>query len=412
MKKYILGGVMSLLALNQEVYASELPVDYRNIKAEALGGTFSASANELSGIFANPAGLTLTRNPRNRHGVQGAQLPFPGEVGANDQMLAQMGANPDEWTKNLFDSAKQNPGKQSYLELQTMPAMTFRTGSLHTLMIGLPIRAESRVAYLEGADSSTAYVKTQQTASLAITNAFQTDKGLFRGGFTVRPNYRQSYETFSYPGEDTSTGDFTRKLYQNGITSQAVALDAGMMLTLPDEWFPTLAVSVRNIPTGCFYDYENPITHQKEKMCGTVRSGGSSGDPNEARLDPTEVRAGVSLTPRFRLGRRILNLRVAGDIYPIPLQVGGIRYGIDHIDTEDLYHVGVELFFGGALIQRGLSLRGGWQGGQLSWGSNLALGALNLSYTAYGAKDSLPQPDGTHRDFTERRHMLGISFLF
>ena len=412
MKKYVLGGIIALLAMDTAAYASELPVDYRSIKAQAMGGASTASPNDMSGVLLNPAGLTLTRNPRNRKGVQNVALPFPGEIGANEQMLAHISADPDLWSKDLFESAQNNPGDQSYLEVQMFPAATFRAGSLSTLMLGAPIRSETRVAFVEG-NVDTAYVKAQNTASFAMTAATQTDRGLFRGGVTLRPNYRLSYETDSYAAEgNIRTKDFIKQMQSEGIGSSAVAMDVGMMLTLPDEWFPTLAVAVRNLPTGCIDDYENPITHEQEKMCGAIRSGGKAGDPNEARIDPTEVRAGVSLTPRLRVGHHILNIRVSADVYPLPVQIDGDKYGIDHVATENIVHVGTEVFFGGSLKQQGLAVRGGWTEGMLSWGGNLALGALNLSYASYGVSDSLPQPDGTYRDFMERRHMFGVSLLF
>jgi len=326
-------------------------------------------------------------------------------------MLTKIQVDPDEWSKNLFDSAKENPGKPSYLAIQAFPYLIFGGKNTPTFMIGFPVRTENTVLFIDPTNPNNATVNSINTASGALAIANSTKLGGFRWGISARPNYRLQYETQTYD----YTGDLSTKAYENtvannGIKTTAVGLDAGFMMTLSDFWFPTFGAAVRNIPTGCVDNYIDPITYKAEVMCGAVRKGGTDLSPNESRVDPTEVRAGVAVTPRGRIGRTILNLRLSADVFPIPIQSGLKNYGVPSVDPANLIHAGGELFFGSALAKNKFALRGGYMNQAATWGGSLDLYLFMLGYSSYVTISHILDNTGLITQYTERRHILYLGW--
>jgi hypothetical protein len=239
-----------------------------------------------------------------------------------------------------------------------------------------------------------------------------TESGLFRYGFSLRPNYRLDYQNNSLDTTDiSSTTDLTNVISNNGEHTGSVGIDAGFMATAPDYWFPTFGMVLRNLPMGCDDNYINPINQKTETMCGALRIGGSTNALNTSKVDPTELRAGFSLTPRGKIAGSKVNLRLSLDVYPIPIQIGSNNYSVDNIDTNRLIHAGAELFFGNVLVQEGFAIRTGYMEGGATLGASLNLAFLSIEYSTYIVNDTIPQPNNaTPTKIVERRHLLAISY--
>ncbi|KAB8029800.1 hypothetical protein [Fluviispira multicolorata] len=406
LKKYLLLYISSLSSMY--CFAETLPVDWHSMRAMGMGESFTAFSNDETAIYANPAGLSSTRNPASKKAI--SDIKFPDfEIGANELMLNNMKANPLEWGTDLINAAKNTPGKQSYLELQSFPEIIFGGKFAPTFMIGFPIRSENKVAFLDTANPNNAYTisTTTATAAIAISNA--TQRGGFRYGLSIRPNYRTDYQNSTMDTTHvTSTNDLTSEITKNGIQTTSVGIDAGLMFTAADYWFPTLGIAVRNIPTGCINTYKNPVTQNTENICGAIRQGGTDTSPNTSKIDPTELRIGLSLTPRGKVAKSKVNLRLSVDVYPIPVSFGGNNYGVKDVDLNRLLHAGAELYFGKVLIQQGFSIRGGYMEGGATWGISINAAFLSIDYSSYVINDSLPV-NSTTQTFVERRHLLGLS---
>jgi hypothetical protein len=145
-------------------------------------------------------------------------------------------------------------------------------------------------------------------------------------------------------------------------------------------------------------------------MCGTPRQEifkTSQNRFNESILDPTELKLSFSITPRGKIGKTKVNMRLAAEATPLPLEINGQNYGIDETPLETLIHAGAELYFGDFFLQKSLKLRTGIMNGKPTWGLTLPLGIFEIEYASYFERDSLPQND--HMIFSERRHLLGLT---
>ena len=404
--------LISAMILNHKTYAQYMPTDWRSYEASAQGDSTTAwSKNGGESIFYNPAGLSLLHNRHSKNFITAARVPLPGQIEANQQMLEQMESNPNQWTKNLLDAAYKNPKKPSYLAAQAYPYIVFGAKNSASFLVGFPARSENTAIFLDSSNTNNATINSINTASGVVAISDSTKLGGFRWGISARPNYRLQYKTdaYDYTG-DTSSSAFAKAARNDGVRTTAVALDAGIMMTLSDYWFPTIGASVRNIPTGCIENYINPITYKLEKMCGTVRKGGTESSPNESRIDPTEIRAGVSITPRGHFMKTVINLRLTADVYPIPVKSNDKYYGISGVDSANLFHAGGELFFGSALSRNRFALRGGYMNQNASWGASIDMYFVQVGYSSYVATSAVQDTAGTITKDSERRQLIYLGW--
>lgn len=399
------------------IFAESIPTDWTGIHENGVGGAFTATSNDESSVFANPSGLSATRNPAAKRVIH--SLKFPDlEIGGNAQMLSNMHANPNDWGTDLIQSAKNNSGNQSYFLLQSFNEIIFGKKNSMTFLVGIPIRSENKMVFNDSANPTNAYTVSTTTIAAAIGVSGASNRGLFRYGFALRPNYRIDYQNNSFNTSTIqNTDDFINYVNNNAEKTTSMAMDAGFSITAADYWFPTLGFVIRNIPTGCIDNYVNPINQNTETMCGAIRDGAansnSTSTPNTSKIDPTDIRVGFSLTPRGKVVNSKVNLRLSVDAYPLPVQIGSNHYGVDGIELSRLMHAGGELFFGNVLTQKGFALRAGYKENGITWGTSLKLTFLTIDYTSYVINDTIPQPNnnsGTPTKIADRRHLLGISY--
>ncbi|MGY3803790.1 hypothetical protein ACWNT8_07010 [Pigmentibacter ruber] len=393
-----------------KTYAESIPTDWNGSRSAGMGSSFTANSNDETAIFANPSGISETRNPLAKRFLHELKLPDL-QVGGNPQMLSNLSSDPTNWGFDMYRSAKANFGNQSYLLLQSFNEIIVGAKNSLTILLGVPIRSENKMAFIDPNSPSKAYFVSTTTATGAIGIAGASTRGFFRYGISLRPNYRVDYQTQNLDtNKYNSTNDLVNVSNNLGYQTTAFATDAGFSLTAADYWFPTFAVAVRNIPTGCINNYTNPMTQQTETMCGTLRDGANTSAPNTSKIDPTELRAGLSLTPRGKIGKSKVNLRLSVDAYPIPLQVSQNNYGVDGLNLNQILHAGAELFFGNVLLQQGFALRGGLMEGGPTWGASMDIAFLSIEYSSYLVTDTLPTTTSATNKFVERRHLLGISY--
>lgn len=391
-------------------FAETIPTDWSGARALGMGGSFTANANDETAVFTNPAGISATRNPLAKRIIHDLKLP-DFQFGGNEQMLENIGSDPTNWGYELYRSAKDNPNKQSYLLLQSFNQITLGDKKSLTFLFGIPIRHESKMTFIDTANPTTAYYVSTSTITGALGISGATKTGLFRYGISLRPNYRVDYQTQNLDTtRHQTTNDLINLANDSGFQTTALAADAGLSVTAADFWFPTFAIAIRNIPTGCISDYTHPMTQKVLTMCGTLREGGNSSAPNTSKIDPTELRAGVSITPRGKVGKAKINLRLSVDAYPIPLEIDQNNYGVNGLELSQILHAGAELFFGNVLMQQGFALRAGYMEDGATWGVSLDILFLSVEYSSYVVTETLPTISGSYDKFVERRHLLGISY--
>ena len=402
-----------ILMLQTKLYGQYLPSDWESTTMLGRGNAVTAWANDGAGLFYNPAGLSLLRNRHSNQKLNDSRSPLPDEIQANNQMLSQTPNNPSNWPQKMLDGAKQNLNQPSYFNIQAFPYVVFGGKNTPAILIGIPVRSENSAIFVDTSNPQNASINSINTVSAAIGIANASLSGGFRWGLSVRPNYRIQYKTETYNDiGNLSASDYVKNINNLGVKSSAIALDAGVMFTLSDYWFPTFALSVLNIPTGCNNNYVDPITYKVEKMCGTPRAGASNSTWNESQIDPTEVRAGVAVTPRGRIGKMMIDLRLSADIYPIPISTNGSYYGISSLDSANLVHAGAELFFGNALNKSSFALRGGYMNQAETWGGSVNIYFFDLGYSSYVVNSAVQDATNTITKYTERRQSLYLDWSF
>lgn len=416
---------LSMLAFR--AHAGDLPVDWNSVRASGMGGSFTAVTGDETSSFFNPAGAAWLRNPRSKKSIE--KMYFPGLlVGGNALALDGIGAglqsgnkvesslsgvasapsdlvNADRFGK-ILQVAKEHPGSPLFAELQFYPAAVGGSRGGPTYVIGLPVRSEFSLGVLDAADTSKAYINSRTTAGALVTVAGLSSGGVLGYGFSIRPNYRYSYQTYEYPTGNTSFSSFRKAVGGGASKTSGIQTDAGVVFIMRDYWFPTLGFAVRNLPTACVDNYTNPVSGKSYTVCGSKRSGDITLENSRDAIDPTEVRAGVSITPRFRAGSLRVNLRIAIDAYPIPVTFGGKSYGFSDLSINEILHSGGELFFGNTMGDQSLAFRAGTFGSSQTYGATLAFGSLEFEWATYPGYSLLPGQ--TSRQ--DRRHLIGTSF--
>ena len=133
-------------------------------------------------------------------------------------------------------------------------------------------------------------------------------------GLQIRPILRYSYDGTNQISTYGDAATITEEITNNSNEDSAVAYDMGFLWTLADFWYPTLGIAVFNIPSGCKTDYLNPYDQTAQEICGTYFQSDSTVDKNAlANLDPTDIRLGVSISPRLARKMAIRMARASGN---------------------------------------------------------------------------------------------------
>lgn len=405
MKAKTLVALFGLSVTPSLAQAGELPTDWRGVRALGMGNAFTAVANDEDSQFSNPAGLARTRNPRSREGLHRIVLPGV-ELGGNRNGLGSLGGGGAQgnWLGNMAISAEKAGGESSLLEAQTFPSLIFGGKDAATILVGVPARVEAR-AYAPGtAAPGLVNLESHATVGLALGIAGGFRSGTISYGLSLRPNIRTSVVRNGLAASSLTSDQLKDELTGDAGRSTGVALDAGVLFTAADFWLPTFALSLRNLPTGCRPGYVNPINGRQQTMCGSLRSGTPVAGSNATLVDPTEVRAGFSLTPRFRTDVSRVNLKLSGDFFPLPITFQGNAYGVTDVPLRRLFHLGSELFFGSALIQEGFGLRAGLHDDAPTFGISLSIIGIALEYGTYVVDTG--EKTATRK---ERRHLIGLT---
>jgi hypothetical protein len=248
------------------------------------------------------------------------------------------------------------------------------------MALGLYTHTEIK-ALVDSEDETLAQTSVVSDLGGVIGFAFSDRSNRFNFGLQVRPITRYAYEDTIPLTTLTNKSEFQRTLKDEANKSAGIAIDAGVLFTVADFWFPTIGIAVLNLPTSCKENYLNPYSKLRENVCGTVFQG-SFGNPDAlSTVDPTDIRAGISITPR--LGRQ-LAMRIGIDVHHIYLTSGSQNYGLSHVDPLKQFHAGAELFVGNPLLPPEYSIAAGVGQGFYSMGGTAHLGFLTVELAVYG----------------------------
>ena len=403
LKKQVL-TVLLLLAASS-AFGQEIPEHYHPVRPMAMGGAFTAIANDENAVWTNPAGVSRIRKARSRSVVN--LIKFPNAVvGANASGQAfskLMQTNTDDTASSIAENAEELQAKPFWAMGGAFPMMMFDFGRQFAAVTGGFAHTTLKAAV----DTEDPLISSTQVisdvggvASFSLTNK----SNRLNFGFQLRTIGRYAYEDVVATTDLIDTAVMQEKLKNDSNRSAALGVDLGFMWTLGDFWYPTVGISVLNAPLGCKEEYLNPFSKQRETVCGTKFTGSFANPDAISTIDPTDIRIGFSITPR--LGRKI-GLRIAADIHHFHVASGENNYGLSEIPILKKIHAGVELFTGNPLTPSPISVSMGMSQGYYTMGAALRLSFLSLDIATFGRDIST-----TESPQEDRRIMGGLSIDF
>ena len=388
-------GVASLSAQGQEI-----PENYDPVRPAGIGGAFTSIANDENAVWTNPAGIARIRKARSRSTVNLVRFPnlaagvnteaksFAESVKAGKDALIQKSSQLKE-SKPFWAMGEAFP--MMMLDMSGMPAILGAFTHFTTKAVidkDNPAQANTQMVWDTGA-----------VFGIAKTN--RTNR--FNIGIQARAISRGAFEEYVPIVTLADRKEMNKRFTADSNKSTALAVDSGMMWTFADFWFPTIGISVLNMPTsGCKKDYLNPFSERRETECGTVYTGTIVNQDAISTVDPTDIRIGASITPRLS---HKLGMRIAVDVHHFHVLSGQDNYGYSNIPVMKTLHAGIEIFEGNPLLRSPFSVSAGFSQGSPTFGAFMNLGYCTLEFASYGrdiSSTATPQID--------RRYVAGLSF--
>ncbi len=401
-----LGFLISCSAL-----AEELPEPFVPVKANGVGGAFTAVANDESSVWTNPGGISRIHKARARNTVHLISIPnfsggynTQGKVFFDNIQIAQ--AHDGGTMASAVSSALQkidDTSKPIWAIMELNPIVFMDMGSRMNAAVGPYMRTQVSLAPdATSSDMQKVDMISDFGANLAWSVSRASNRVNF--GMQLRPIMRYDYnERVDVPTLVSAT-QLKARISEQSNSTRALAVDVGAIFTLADFWFPTVGFAIFNLPTGCQDNYLNPYTRTRQKICGAQFTGTINNPDSLGLMDPTDIRVGVSITPR--LFHRF-SLRFSADLHHLSLQSGTQYYGLPGVDIAKQIHGGIELFTGNPLLPPPLSFQLGMNQGFFSGGFSLRLGFMTLQLAAYGRDVSAEK-----KPKEDRRTMLNFSLEF
>lgn len=395
--------VIAMLApLGFHAEAQELPEHFYPVRPFGMGGAFTAIANDENALWTNPAGAARIRKARSRESLHLIKLPNL-VMGANTksrefiQGIAKKGneANIDK----IVDRAEELGKRPFWSVFGAAPMVMFDMADIPS---ALAIYSNTTLkSVVDSQERNTARTEAISDVGGLFNFTFTSESNQFNFGINLRYLARYAYED-DIPIEDFARPNVLRGRIKSGSNkTMAMAVDAGILYTFSDFWFPTLGLSILNLPTSCKKDYLNPFSKVRETVCGTKFSGDIGNADAISILDPTNIRVGFAITPRLT---RKLAARISLDLQHLGFSSGNKHYGLSEVPFQKLVHAGAEFFVGNPLLPAPVSFAIGMSQGYYTAGVSLRLGYLSLDFSTFGrdiSTDSKPVQD--------RRFMGGIS---
>lgn len=376
--------VMALVAAltPQVTWAVEIPGDFTAVRPIGMGDAYTGVANDESGIWTNPAGLGRVRKARSRSTFNITKVPniIGGGNGQSRNFYDAFKGAQEKSVEGVITQNSTIADKPFYVRGAAFPVTMFDAGRNAPMAIGLFTNTTVQ-ALIPKETPDTAQVTAISDAGGVVSFSWTNDANRFNIGMSLRPTLRYAFEDRIPSGDLIKRSAMQTHLQSDSNKLSGNGIDFGMMYTVADFWFPTVGFAVRNVPTGCKAGYLNPYTEKLENVCGNVYRGSLGNTDALSTVDPTDVRAGISIIPR--LTNRI-NLRFAVDAHHIPLGTASQSLGLQGLDASKMVHAGGELFYGNPLLLPAFCVRAGISQGFATGGFSVNMGVLALDFATYG----------------------------
>ncbi len=398
---------LSLLVLGflaRPLSAQELYEPFIAVRPSAVGGAFTAIANDENATWTNPAGITRIRKARSRRNIDLISAPnlILGANSKSREFVTVLNSGSSAGVEQVAAQAD-SLGSKPFWAYTGLAPMSFLEVDDVPMIVGL-YSANTLSSALSAVDSSVADTHVYSDLGVIVGAAYDHPSHRLSLGITTRYMTRYAFED-KIPLTVLSDPKSLQTAVKNGANkSAAFAYDLGFLWTLADFWFPTFGVAILNGPTGCKGDYLNPYSKKRERTCGTKYSGSFANAEALSTLDPTDIRVGLSITPRF--GRSFAT-KIALDAHHLATMVGGSSYGLQNIAASKKLHAGIEFFTGNPLTPPPFSIGFGMSQGFYTFGMKTQISKMSLEFASLGKDIS-----ASAGPLEDRRYLGSLSFMW
>lgn len=389
--------------VSMQSWSEEIPEHFTPVRPSAMGGAFTAVANDESAIWSNPAGIGRTRKQRSRALFHVLKVPNV-IIGANKDsrnFYDVFSATADSSVANSISQSRV-ADKPLYIRAAAFPVAIFDKAGYQTPMAGAIYSNTTAKVLVEKDTPTEARVEATSDIGGVMSFGFTDASNLINFGIQLRPVLRYAYSDRIPSAELPDKQKINQRFKDDANQMYGLGIDAGILYTIADFWYPTIGVAILNVPNGCKAEYLNPFTEKMTSMCGNVYRGDINSPDALSTVDPMDTRIGLSITPRFA---QDLSVRFALDIHQIPLGTESQSFGLRGVDLSKLIHFGAELFLGNPLQISPLAIRGGYSQGFVTAGATVDFGFMHIDFATYGRDVS-----STSKPLEDRRYLGSLSF--
>lgn len=338
--------------------AQERFVFYRGVREAAMGGVYSGVVNDETAVLLNPAGLGKLRDTT----VTVIDPELEGSF--NDTQVATLSnAMSVLNAQGLLSALKSSPGTYFDAKVQVFP-------SIVTTNFGFGLHAKYQYDAYVDSTSTNFHFDYRNDFAPAFGYCFRFFGGILKIGVSARVIDRTEISTIQPASSTNLSSD---SLQKEGL---GVGGDAGLILTSPTAWLPTISGVVHDIGDTS-YALSNGVFHS------------TSSRPSDTLQT---IDAGFSVFPILSNQNRmsisvdyddVTNVEATSD--PMKRLHGGLEFNIHDF----------------------LFIRGGWNERYWTAGLELASERFQIQLASYG------EEVGTYPTTTEDRRWVGkFAFRF
>jgi hypothetical protein len=351
--------ITTLIIACAQAHAAERYEYYNGVRGLAMGGAAVATVNDETALLVNPAALGRLRD-------YFITIADPeGEVGQETEQVAGTKVFEMSDPQKALNACLEKPDKRLHTRGQVFPSIVVPN-------FGLGVYGRSEVNAEKVTETN--LFKYDYTNDYALVFGFNLRlfNGIIKLGATARATNRTTIRRDDIDPASTDLKD--KDLAASGF---GIGGDAGIIMTAPIAWLPTIAGVYRDIGRTTY-----------------TQRAGMFLDTDTRRPDstPETVDVGLSISPM--IGKRSRSTWTAE--YRDVLTAG------DETDVMRRVHGGLEIGIADTFF-----LRGGWHQRYYTGGLELAIANYQFQVATYGEEigtKELPRED--------RRYVMKFAFRF
>jgi len=215
---------------------SELSDFYNGVRSLGMGGAYTAIVNDETALLTNPAGISRLRDKI----VTVFDPEFSGNTNITEMLPAhKLTGAAIQSPYDLLQLLKENPGKHWYAKAQVFPSFAAPN-------VGFGLHAKWKYDAEVNSESTNYRLDYVQDYAAVLGFSLKFFGGIVKLGGSARYVNRTEIHRDFDPN--------VASIDMNQVASEGtgLAVNAGLILTAPVQWLPTLAVTVRDVGTTSY----------------------------------------------------------------------------------------------------------------------------------------------------------------